>query len=372
MLITGGGRCNVTNNSSLNDYVRNHFYKKGNFYRQAFNNFFNSDIINLLEENGCKTKVEENNRVFPVSDKSKSVVDTLISILDKSDTKYELNANVKNITKSKNLFLIESDNKVIKSRNVILATGGKTYQQTGSTGDGHKFATSLGHEKTKFIGALAPYIIEEKWINKLQGITIDVYFEIKANKKKIAKAESSIVFTHNGISGIEILNNSLLVKQHLNKNEDVKIYLDLAHEYNYEMLDNKLQKDFIKNSNQGLKRYLHEYLPKNMVEVFLNHVDINPDTKLNQVTQKERFKIRDNLKRVELNIKDVSLNDSFVSFNGIKHEEIDPNTFESKIVPNLYIVGELVEGCGTSGGYNLQKAFSTGVLAAKSIKENSP
>jgi predicted Rossmann fold flavoprotein len=365
MLITGGGRCNVTNNASFNEYMKC-YYNSGNYYRQAFTNFFNDDIIRLLEDNKCKTKIEEDNRVFPVSDDSKSVVDTLVKVLKKSNTKYQLGSKVTDISKSDNVFIIKYNGKKIKSRNVILATGSNSYPKTGSDGDGYLLAKKLGHDVPENIGGLCPIEIEEKWINKLQGITINVHLEIKADNKRIVKDHASLLFTHKGLSGHCILNNSMKIESNIRKKKKLIIYLDLADSYSYEQLDKTLQDDFKDNPKKHLKGYLHKYLPKNMTSVFLEAIAIEDKT-LNQTTKQDRIVIRDNLKKLKLNIKRVCLEDAMVTNSGIKQKEIDPNTCESKIVNNLYITGELIEGCGICGGFNLQKAFSTGVLAACSI-----
>jgi predicted Rossmann fold flavoprotein len=183
ILITGGGRCNITNNNTLENYVKS-FYNGGNFYRTAFSNFFNKDIINLLEKNDCKTKVEENERVFPVSDKSSTVQKTFTKILNNRATKYELNVNVKDLKKKNDLFVVKTnDSRTYKSKFVIIATGGNTYPKTGSTGDGYKFVEEFGHTITKQMGGLSPIKIKETWINNLQGIDIEVKLEIKSNKK---------------------------------------------------------------------------------------------------------------------------------------------------------------------------------------------
>lgn len=369
ILFTGGGRCNITNNHGIDNYVKS-FYNGGNFYRTAFSNFFNKDIIKMLESNGCKTKVEENERVFPVSNKASSVQETLIKIVDNSKTKVKLNTNVKKIKKENDLFTVECNNsETFKSRYLILSTGGNAYPKTGSNGDGYKFAKDLGHTITKQMSGLAPVKIEEKWINNLQGIDIKVKLEIKADKKSVAKDTGSIIFTHNGISGPVILNNSMEINKHLQKKQNVIINLDMCEEYSYEKLDKQLQEDFSKNSNKTIKTYLHKYLPKRMSSEFLNYLNIDSTKILNQINKKERVKIRDNLKRLTLTVLKVLEKDAFVTNSGVKRKEIDPNTFESKIVDNLFIVGELVEGCGISGGYNLQQAYSTGALAAKSIRE---
>lgn len=166
-----------------------------------------------------------------------------------------------------------------------------------------------------------------------------------------------------------ILDNSMIIKRYLLKNQTVIINLDLCEDYSYESLDQKLMKDFSNNSNKSIKTYLHNYLPKRMSEVFLNYLDIDSDKILNQISKKERLLIRDSLKRLVLNVEDIIEKEAFVTNSGVKRKEIDPNTFESKIVKNLFIVGELIDGCGISGGYNLQQAYSTGVLASKTINE---
>ena len=369
ILITGGGRCNITNNNSLENYVKS-FYNGGNFYRTAFSSFFNKDVINLLESNGCKTKIEGNERVFPVTDKASTVQKTFIRILDKSNTKYTLNTNVNSVKKENDLFIVETDDsRIFKSKFLILATGGNMYPRTGSTGDGYKFAKNFGHKITKQMAGLAPLKISEKWINKLQGIDIEVKLEVKANKKSVLKDKGSIIFTHNGISGPVILNNSMEIEKHLRKNQNVIITLDFCEQYSYEELDRKLQEDFSKNSNKSIKTYLHNYLPKRMSNEYLNHLNIDPTKILNQINKKERNIIRDSLKRLVLTVSEVLEKEAFVTNSGVKRKEINPDTFESKIVENLFIVGELIEGCGISGGYNLQQAYSTGTLASKTIRK---
>lgn len=368
MLMTGGGRCNITNNRPIHEYIKK-YYNSGNFYRDAFNTFFNKDIIKLLEDHGCKTKIEDDERVFPKSDKSKTVVSTLTHILNQSNTYYQLNSNVTNVEKEEEYFIITYNNKKIRTKYLIIATGGTSYPETGSTGDGYEFAMNLGHTKTKKMSGLCPIKTKETWVRQLQGITLQVNLEIKANKKSIVKDKGSIIFTHNGISGYVILDNSMEIEKHLQKNQKVIINLDLVQEYNYETLDKKLQDDFSKYGTRGLKRYMHEYLPKNMSSIFLNILSLDETKTLNQITKKERIILRDHLKRLQLTISDVIETQAMVTNSGIKQKEIDPSTFESRIINNLFIVGELIEGCGQCGGYNLQKAFSTGVIAAKTIKE---
>lgn len=369
ILITGGGRCNITNTSPLKDYIKS-YYPNGNYYHEAFSTFFYDDIIELLESNGCKTKIEDEHKVFPTTDSAKTVNNTLIKILQECNTNYKTKTNVNKIKKENDHFIITYNGKTkIRADNVILATGSSAYPRTGSDGSGAKLAESMGHSKTPFIAALAPVKIKEDWINNLQGITVEAKIEFKTDKKRISTQTGSIIFTHNGISGYPIFNESMKIDSEIKKDKTVKIYLDFIPSMNYENLDQKMQEDFKEHANWGLKRYLHEFLPKNMTPVFLKHLDIDETTILNQVNKKQRNKIRDALKKTILTIDKVLDDQAMVENSGIPQKEIDPNSCMSKIVENLYITGELIEGCGICGGFNLQKAYSTGALAAKSIKE---
>jgi predicted Rossmann fold flavoprotein len=318
ILITGGGRCNLTNNSPLENYVES-YYNGGNFYRNAFNTFFNHDIIELLENNGCKTKIEENERVFPVSDKAKTVQKTLFKILNNSRTRYELKSNVTTVKKENDYFVVTyNKSKTIKSKYLILACGGNSYPKTGSNGDGYRFAKKLGHTTTEQMGGLAPIKTEEKWTNNLQGITVEVRIEIKADKKTLTKDRGSIIFTHNGISGPIILNNSMLIEKHLRKNKKVIINLDFCEKYSFEELNKKIQSDFVQNSNKSIKTYLHNYLPKRMSNEALNHMGIDNEKILNQITKKERAKLVEFLKRTPLVVSEVLQKESFVTNSGVK------------------------------------------------------
>lgn len=367
MLLTGGGRCNLTNKSTLDDYMKS-FYNNGKFYRTAFTNFFNDDIIKLLEKNGCKTKIEENKRVFPESDKSETVKNTLTDLINKSGTDISTGSCVERIQKKDDHFRIYYNNNLtVESKNLILACGGNCYPKTGSSGEGYSFLESLGHSITEQMGGLCPVKIKEEWIRRLQGITIETHLEILSDKKSISKTEGSLLFTHNGLSGFVILDNSMQIEKHMRKKENVTINLDFCHEYSYESLDEKLRENFSKNSNQKIRTCIHEFLPKRMSREFLSYLNIDSDKILNQITKKERIRIRDNLKRLTLTVDKVLEEEAMVTNSGVKRKEINPDTFESKIVNNLYIVGELIEGCGICGGYNLQQAYSTGFTAAKSV-----
>lgn len=369
MLLTGGGRCNLTNKSSFNEFL-GCFYGNGKFYRDAFSKFFNKDIIKLLEDNGCKTKTEEDKRVFPVTDNSKTVVDVLTSLINSSDTEISLNSSVDALQNDGDYFLVRyNKNHVLKSKNVILATGGNCYPKTGSAGDGYAFAKSLGHTLTKQMGGLSPIKIRENWIKNLQAITVDARMEFRSDRKIIGKSEGSVLFTHNGLSGFVILDNSMLMEEYLRNGETVEVSMDFCGHYSYDLLDEYLKKYFKENSNKKIKTCLHQFLPKRMGRELLVHLGIDSDKILNQVTKKERMKIIDSLKHLTLTVDRVLEEDAMVTGSGVKMNQINPVTFESKIADNLYIVGELIEGCGICGGYNLQQAYSTGFTASMSINE---
>ena len=286
---------------------------------------------------------------------------------DKNLTFNQMANSLDKTRKKMNILVISNDkDALIKAKNIILATGSSAYPKTGSSGDGYTLAKNLGHNTTKNMGGLCPVEIKEKWINKLKGITITTKIEIKANNKKIANSDASLLFTHKGLSGYAILDNSMKIESNLRKNKEVTILIDLARDYSYEELDRTLQEDFKNNPKKHLKGYLHKYIPKNMCNVLIKHLNIEDKT-LNQITKQERVIIRDNLKKIKLTVLRVCQEDAIVQNSGILQKEIDPNTLESRVVPNLYITGELIEGCGICGGFNLQKAFSTGVLAACSI-----
>ena len=369
MTITGGGRCNLTNNATLEEYMQS-YYGNGKYYRNAFCNFFNKDIINLLEENDCKTKVEENKRVFPVTDKSTSVTKTLIKLLEKSDTKFSINSRVTSIKKEDNLFNICINGKtIVKSKNLVLACGGNCYVPDNTGNDGYALAKSLGHHSSQQMGGLSPVTVKEKWTKKLQGITVNVKIEIKADKKRLNTSRGSIIFTHDGLSGFPILDNSMQIEKHLRKNQNVIINLDLCEKYSYDELDLYLRETFDKNTNKKVKTCISTLVAKKISKVLLEQLKIDPEKIANQVTRKERIKIRDLLKRLTFTVDKVKQEDSMVTNSGIKRKEINPNTFESKITDDLYIIGELIEGCGICGGFNLQQAYSTGYTVSKTINE---
>ncbi|MDO5851872.1 MAG: aminoacetone oxidase family FAD-binding enzyme [Methanobacteriaceae archaeon] len=370
LLLTGNQRCNLTNHSNLKTFIKS-FRKAGNYYRPAFNNFFIEDLMNLIEDNGCPLKIEENNRVFPKSDDAKSVLDALYKSLDKTHKKYKYNAKVTNITKKEEKYLVEINNsEELLTRNILIATGGTAYPHTGSTGDGYKFAEKLGHSITNKTYGLAPLYIEEDWITQLQATVLEnKKIQVKTPEKRIINTEGTILFTHFGLSGPTILNISSQITKALETCDKVTIEIELV-KTGYDQLDKQLQKDFEEKPLIGLKKYLHKYLPPSMIECFCYDILKIEDYKiLNQITKKERLLIRDTLKRLTVTTKKVAINTSMVSCGGISRKEINPNTLESNISPNIYFAGEIIEGCGLSGGFNLQQAFSTGALVAKTINE---
>ncbi|GAB4317583.1 MAG: NAD(P)/FAD-dependent oxidoreductase [Methanobacteriaceae archaeon] len=372
LLITGNGRCNFTNTAPLKVFMEM-FGKKGSFYRDAFTKFSNRDLINFFELNDLGHKVEEDGRVFPITEKSKSVVDVLEKVLKEEKVKILYNFHLKNIYTKENIFELNSAEKqLIKANNVILATGGASYQSTGSSGDGFSFAKLLGHEITELKPGGVPLIVGEEWVHQLKGVTLEnVGMDIEYNNKKFISTRGNLLFTHFGVSGPIILDISHLVVDILDEYENLKLKIDFKPEIKEDDLGLILLADFHKYSKKNLKNYLKFHLPLRTIEPILRTLNLDPGKKLNQLTKKERLMIQKILKSLPLNITGyIPLDKALVTCGGISKKEINPKTMESKIVKSLYFAGEIIEGCGLTGGYNLQQAFSTGYVAGDSASKN--
>ncbi len=369
LLITGKGRCNITNNIDISEFIQN-IPGNGMFLFSAFNNFNNRDIINLLEENGVKTKVERGERVFPISDKAADVLDAFKKELTKLKVQVKLNYEVKSIEyiNTNNSFLINNELRVDK---LIIATGGSTYPGTGSTGDGYRFVKKMGHTVTSIKGSLIPLEVREKdECKKLQGLSLkNVNIEIKENNKLIYEDFGEMLFTHFGVSGPIVLSSSAHLIRYKNidkllEENKVKLYIDLKPALTEEQLNSRILRDFEKNKNKEYKNSLDDLLPKKMIEYIIEKSKINPNKKVNEITKEERFKLIRILKSLEFTIeKTRPVSEGIITSGGINIKEIDPKTMESKIVKNLYFAGEIIDVDAYTGGFNLQIAYSTGYTA---------
>jgi predicted Rossmann fold flavoprotein len=367
LLLTGNGRCNLTNTSTLDVFLEK-FGKRGSFYRDVFTKFSNYDLMDFFKSQGLDLK-EEGRRVFPITEKSQSVVDVLGKVLDKTGVEIIYNYRLEHLHKMSKIFKLSStDNDLITAHNVILATGGVTYDFTGSTGDGLTVAELLGHHITELKPGGVPLRIREKWVRKLKGVNlINVGLKVGYGGKITALPRGNLLLTHFGISGPVILDMSDDIVELLDKHGDLKLYIDFKPELKPEALDVQLMDDFKNNSKKSLSNYLKKYLPNSTIGPILSVISLDPGKKLNQITKKERLLLQETLKALPITITGyLSLNKAMVTCGGVSKKEINPQTMESKLVDGLYFAGEIIAGCGRKGGFNLQQAFSTGYVAGNS------
>lgn len=368
LLITGNGRCNLTNSASLEVFLER-FGKNGSFYRDAFNKFSNQDLMNFFQENGLDFIEEEGGRIFPSTEKASSVVDVLHKVLRKYKVEILYDYRLDHLQKHSKIFkLTSTENQLLTAHNVVLATGGVTYKETGSSGDGLNIAKTLGHQITEIKPGGVPLTVREEWIPTLKGITLeDIGLSLQSGGKHISLPRGSLLFTHFGVSGPVILDMSCMITDIIGKQGDVKLYIDFKPDLKEQDLKTLLITDFRKYSRRSLKNYLKYHLPQNMVELVLKTFSQDPDKKLSQITKEERVIIQKIVKTLPVTINGhLPLNKAMVTCGGVSKKEIDPRTMESKLIPGLYFAGEVIDGCGRRGGFNLQQAFSTGYVAGDS------
>lgn len=364
LFITGKGRCNITNDSDVETLLEN-VIVNSKFLYSAFYTFSNYDIINLLEKYGVKTKVERGNRVFPMSDKSSDVITALEKHLKDNNVTIRLNKSIKNIKIDKtghfNLIFDDGSNETFDK--VILATGGMSYQQTGSTGEGYKYAKALGHSIIEPKPALVPCEIKEEWVKDLQGLSLkNVRLSAYDKDSKIFEDFGEMLFTHFGISGPMVLTMSNYINKY--KNSKIEIRIDLKPSLSEDKLEKRITRDFEKYSRKQFKNSLNDLLPSKLIPVVITLCGIDGDKFVNQITKDERKKLVDILKGLKLTFtKFRPLNEAIITSGGISTDEIDPSTMESKIVNGLFFAGEIIDVDALTGGYNLQIAYSTGFLA---------
>lgn len=374
LLITGKGRCNITSSIDISDFIKN-VPGNGKFLYSAFQNFTNIDIIKLIEENGIKVKEERGNRIFPVTDNAKDV----LMCFEKELRKYK-NIEIRLNTKVKEIFeenkevrgiLLESGEKLLTSK-VIIATGGKSYPLTGSTGDGYKMASKLGHTVEKIQGSLVPLTADKILCQSMQGLSLrNVKIQIKdlEKNKKIYEDFGEMLFTHFGISGPTILSSSAHLLRYkeidrLLKENKIKLIIDLKPALSEEELDKRIIRDFEEFINKEFKNSLEKLLPKKMIESVINLSGINPIKKVNEITKEERKNLVNLIKNFEVSIDGFRpVEEAIVTAGGISVKEINPKTMESKLVNGLYFAGEVIDVDAYTGGFNLQIAYSTGYTA---------
>lgn len=379
LLITGKGRCNITSSLEIEEFIKN-IPGNGKFLYGALHHFSNKDIIALLKKHHVEVKQERGNRIFPVSDKSVDVVQALEKELKNNKVCIKTQAKVTSIIQESSEVrgvIYETNGKLetIMAPKVILATGGRSYPMTGSTGDGYEIAKQLGHTITKIKPSLVPLTIKELGLCKeLQGLSLkNVAIKLldSINNKVIYEDFGEMIFTHFGVSGPIILSGSahlLRVDKIEEKMKQGEIFLnlDLKPALTNEKLDLRVQKDFIEFTNRRFKNSLENLLPQKLIPVIIQKSGINPEKKVNEITKKERKEIVTLLKNFTITIEKFRpIEDAIVTAGGVSIKEINPSTMESKKVKGLYFAGEIIDVDAYTGGFNLQIAYSTGYTAGK-------
>lgn len=367
LLITGKGRCNITNDCELQEIIKN-MPGNGRFLNSALRQFTNEDMVKLLNDNGLETKVERGGRVFPVSDQAKDVVDILLKILRKLGAEVITDMCVVDIlTESGKVIGVKTKNgKTIKGDAVIIATGGASYPGTGSDGSGFKLAEKLGHTITALKPSLVPLTSDCPYIADLQGLSLrNVQASVYCEGNKIASEFGEMLFTHFGVSGPIILSLSKTVAGLLEQGKtEIDLLIDLKPALSVEKLDARVQRDFAEYSRKQLVNGMKDLLPQRLIPVILDQAYLDEDKAINQISKEERKRLVDALKGLSLSITGTRpLAEAIVTAGGVTIKEIDPKTLQSKLLQGVYFAGEVIDVDGYTGGYNLQAAFSTGYAA---------
>lgn len=363
LLLTGKGKCNLTNMNEMDmDYISK--YRNGKFLINVFHQFSNRDLFEFFENNGLKLKIDSGKRVYPESENAMDVVETIRKIMDRNRVRIFLRERVIDIKKERDFFEVITEKRILKSKKVVISTGGKSFPNTGSEGDGFIFASKLGHKIIKPVPALCGIEIKEDFIKKWQGINLkNVKVSAFLNGKKIGEEFGELLFTHYGISGPSVLNLSGDVSENIGKGE-IKIFINFKPALNEEILDRRLQREIKENSNKILKNLFKNLLPSGLIEEFLRVCGIDGEKRVNQLKREERKVIIEKLLKFELTCKKTRpFYDSMVTRGGVCVDEINPKTMESKILKGLYFAGEVIDVDGKTGGYNLQMCFSTGYVS---------
>ena len=374
--ITGKGRCNITNATNMDNFIKN-VPGNGRFLYSAFSKFTNQETINFFNEIGVKTKVERGDRVFPVSDSAMEVIDKLKKELDKRKVKVIVNSKVERIlVENSKVVGVKTADSTYLCDKVILATGGKSYPTTGSTGDGYKIAEMLGHTVVKPKASLVPIELYEKEIVELQGLSLkNVSIKIKDGQKLVYEDFGEMLFTHFGVSGPIILSSSAHLLRVKNvdeklKNKEIVLEIDLKPALTTEKLETRIQRDFEKYTRKQYKNSLNDLLPGKMINYIIKKSHIPEEKQTDQITKEERRKLAEILKKLEFKIKGFRpIDEAIITAGGIDIKEINSSTMESKLVNGLFFAGEIIDVDAYTGGFNLQIAFSTAYLAARSVEK---
>lgn len=375
LLITGKGRCNITSSLNIEEFIKN-TPGNGRFLYSCYQQYTNNDIIKFLKEQGLEVKEERGNRIFPVTDKSQDVLKCFTKKLKENKVKILYNMQVQKILvdeqKEKAIGIL-ANNEEMYADKIILATGGKSYPLTGSTGDGYKMVEELGHNVTKIKPSLVPLEIYQKSLcQDLQGLSlrnIEIKILDKSKNKAIYEDFGEMLFTHFGVSGPTILSSSAHLVRYKNiedklKNKEIILKIDFKPALSTKKLDDRILRDFTEFKNKQFKNSLEKLLPHKLINPIIKLSKIDPDKKVNEITKEERTRLVELLKNFTIEIKGFRpIDEAIVTSGGIKISEINPKTMESKLIKNLYFAGEIIDVDSYTGGFNLQIAYSTGFVA---------
>lgn len=368
VMITGKGRCNVTNNCDIETLIANVANKNGRFLYSSFSSLSAEDVMRFFEELNVPLKTERGNRVFPVSDKAVDIVDALVNCAKKSGVKIVTASAEEIIVKDNNVTAVKLNNgDIIDCDSVILATGGLSYPITGSMGDGYKMAKKLGHTVVDLKPSLVPLNIHEGFCTALSGLSLkNVNLSIfEDDKKKPIYSEfGEMLFTHFGISGPLVLSASSHIR-YMGKKQ-YKAVIDLKPALTLEQLDNRILRDFAEEQNKDFANSLSALLPKSLIPVIVKLSKIDANKKVNQISREERINLCNLIKAFPLTVTGFRpIEEAIITSGGISVKEIDPKTMQSKLVNGLFFAGEIIDVDAYTGGFNLQIAFSTGYVAGK-------
>ena len=367
LLITGHGRCNITNKIDSPRELAEKFGRNGKFLISAFSRFGVSDIIGFFESRGVKTKVEKNNRVITGSDMAEDVLNALIGYMEKNRVEIKLNAEVRSIYRSGGRIekIVLATGEEVFADRFIICTGGKSYPATGSTGDGFEWAKTLGHSVIRPSPSLTPVILKDEFVKELEGLSLrDIKIAAYKDGRKFDSGVGDALFTAKGMSGPLIINMSKGVRKELPG--DVVLKIDLAPDLDFTELDARVRKDFQEGPNRQIKNCLDMLLPQKLVPVIMRVAGIDPEKKVNCVTKEERKKLLHLIKEFGVHVAGLhGFDKAVITAGGIELSEVDSKTMRSKLIENLFFAGEVLDLDGPTGGYNLQVCWSTGYCAGE-------
>ena len=369
LFITGKGRCNITNACDM-ETLFDAVVTNSKFLYSSFCGYTNQNVIDFFEQIGVKTKVERGERVFPQSDHSSDVIRALEAEMRRRGVQIHLYTEVRRVVSDEGRFsFIElADGSQIKGDSCIVATGGLSYQTTGSTGDGHRFAQENGHSVTPCMPALVPMTAKEDWVPRLQGLSLrNVSAVIYDGKKRLYEEFGEMLFTHYGVSGPLMLSASSIVGKKL-KEKELKLVIDLKPALSVEQLEKRVLRDFEENQNRQFKNAVGKLFPAKLIPVMIELSGIDEEKKVNIISREERQRFVSLIKNLPVTLIGLrGYNEAIITKGGVKVKEIDPGTMESKLVRGLYFAGEVLDLDAVTGGFNLQIAWSTGYAAGMSV-----